>query len=152
MRFFTNVETIEELKKEFRKQAFIHHPDKGGDVDTMKLLNKEYEIMFSKLQKTSTNKADHTVLMDDFREIIEKIIMLDIEIEICGSWIWVSGDTKPVKKQLKESGLFWASKKEMWYWRPEDKKHTGKSKMSMDDIRGKYGSEKIQTKKGFVLA
>lgn len=41
--------------------------------------------------------------------------MIVIEIELVGSWIWVSGNTYPVKEQLKEAGIFWAGKKKKWY-------------------------------------
>ena len=38
-----------------------------------------------------------------------------IEIEVCGSWVWVSGDTKPHKERLKALGFCWHSKKHCWY-------------------------------------
>jgi len=46
----------------------------------------------------------------------------DITIEICGSWIWLSGDTRKYRKQFKETGFFYTYKKKMWYWRPSDYK------------------------------
>lgn len=143
MRFFNNVNTIEELKKEYRRLAFKFHPDRGGDAETMKIINAEYDIVFAKLQKTSADKADHNAKVDEFKEIIDKIISFNVDIEICGCWIWVGGNTKPYKDQLKEAGFYWASKKTMWYWRPEESKHKGKSNMTIDDIRNKYGSEKV---------
>ena len=35
----------------------------------------------------------------------------NITIELIGSWIWVSGDTREIKEKLKEIGFKWASKK-----------------------------------------
>lgn len=145
MRFFKQVQTIEELKKEFRKLAFIHHPDCGGDPESMKQLNLEYEIMFKKLQTTSTNKKDHAALEDDFREVIDKLInIMDIEIEICGTWVWISGDTKPNAAKLKEAGFRWASKKLMWYWHSPEEKTYSRGKKTMDQIREVYGSSKVE--------
>ena len=41
MKYFTNIKTLDDLKKEFRRLAMIHHPDRGGDVETMKEINIE---------------------------------------------------------------------------------------------------------------
>ncbi len=35
----------DEIEKAYRKKAKIHHPDLGGDEDTMKALNEAYEIL-----------------------------------------------------------------------------------------------------------
>lgn len=152
MRFFNGVKNIEELKKEYRRLLFIHHPDKGGNKEDVQVLNEEYQQMFKILNNTSNREADHKAMPDDFQEIINKIINLDVEIEICGSWVWVSGNTKPLRKELNEAGFFWASKKQMWYWHSEDDKSTSHKAVSMDDIRNKYGSEKVNTNKRFAIA
>lgn len=34
-----------EIEKAYRKKAKLHHPDLGGDEDTMKALNEAYEIL-----------------------------------------------------------------------------------------------------------
>ena len=46
MKYFTNCRTLDELKKEFRRLAMLHHPDHGGDVETMKAINNEYDAVF----------------------------------------------------------------------------------------------------------
>ena len=35
-----------------------------------------------------------------------------------GCWIWISGNTKPVKQELKKIGLRYAWDKKEWYWKP----------------------------------
>ncbi|MBX4267159.1 molecular chaperone DnaJ [Clostridium estertheticum] len=155
MRFFKNVETIEELKKEYKRLLFIHHPDLGGKLEDVQILNNDYEIKFKELVTTSTNEKDHQAMQDDYKEMINKIIILNmnVNIEICGSWIWVSGDTKQFKKELKEAGFWWASKKIMWYWHPADEISKNRKGKSMAEIRNKYGSEKVNTnKKRYIMA
>jgi hypothetical protein len=147
MKFFNNVTTIEELKKEYRRLLFIHHPDKGGNIEDVKVLNLEYEEMFKILNVTSKNNADHEAMPDDFKEVINKIINLNVDIEICGSWIWVSGNTKEFKSELNEAGFWWANKKQMWYWHPEDEVSKSRKSKSIDEIREKYGSEKVSSSK-----
>lgn len=50
MKYFTNCKNLEELKKEFRRLAMIHHPDRGGGGEAMKAINNEYDIMFPVLK------------------------------------------------------------------------------------------------------
>ncbi|MGR9635292.1 hypothetical protein ACU82A_30375 [Bacillus cereus] len=51
--------------------------------------------MFERLNK-GTEKAD------TFQNIIDSISKYDdIEIEIIGVWIWITGNTYPIKKRIK---------------------------------------------------
>lgn len=54
--YFINCHTLDELKKEFRRLCLIHHPDRGGDNDTMAAINAEYETLFPVL-KLAYNKT-----------------------------------------------------------------------------------------------
>ncbi len=143
--FFYTCKTVDELKKEYRNLAKKYHPDISGTdtTDTMKAINAEYEKLFKQFNAAEGNKHK---LDDGFREVIDRIINLDgIEIELCFKWLWVSGDTKPVKEILKAAGFKWAVKKMMWYWHPAEYScfNNGKSK-PMDYIRRAYGSEIIK--------
>lgn len=154
-KYFKNTNSIEDLKKQYRKLAMIYRPDVSKEENAeaiMKKINNEYEQLFVYISAHQTDKQRETAqkqghaMNDGYREFINKIIHIpDVEIEICGSWIWISGETKPYKDIIKNAGAFWASKKTMWYWRPQEYKQTfNKKSMSMDYIREKYGSEKIQ--------
>lgn len=57
MKYFTNIKTLDDLKKEFRRLAMIHHPDRGGDVETMKEINNEYDMMFPVLKLKHNQSA-----------------------------------------------------------------------------------------------
>ena len=153
MKYFATCATLEDLRKVYRRLAVQFHPDLGGDTETMQQINAEYDNAFEALKNRHNTQAAATgsrvihEAPEKFRQVIEKIITIPgIEIELCGSWVWISGDTKSCKGQLKAAGCFWASKKKMWYWRaPEDAVHT-RSHKSMDEIRMKYGSEVIATR------
>lgn len=43
MRYFADIETLAELKKEFRKLALVNHPDHGGDARVMRDIICEYQ-------------------------------------------------------------------------------------------------------------
>ena len=145
MRYFENVSSIEELKQEYKKLVKRYHPDLNRDMDTtdiMKAVNAEYEAMFSKLSKDGSSEV-----AADFMDILNIVINLEgLDIEICGSWVWVSGDTYKHKDGLKAAGFKWASKKKMWYWHPEDAACKSNGKKSIEDIRNKYGSQKVASK------
>ena len=49
-RFFKNVKTIEELKRQYKTLAFEHHPDKGGNVEDMQYINAEYDEIYSRVK------------------------------------------------------------------------------------------------------
>ena len=50
MKYFTECKNLDELKKEFRRLAMLHHPDRGGDAEIMKLINAEYDAVFPALK------------------------------------------------------------------------------------------------------
>jgi len=78
---------------------------------------------------------------------LNSIIDLEgIEIEICGAWVWVSGETYPHKAIFKEANFKYAGKKKRWYFRPDDWESKARGNFSMDDIRNKYGSDKPKRK------
>lgn len=149
MKYFTDITTLDELKKEYRRLSLINHPDVGGDLETMKSINADHDTKFESLKKQHNETADEyhqtTETAEEFRDILEKIANLEgLDIELCGSWLWISGNTKEHKEVLKASGCGWSNNKKMWYWRhPEDGRKHRKGSKSIDDIRVKYGSEKI---------
>lgn len=158
-KFFSACKTLQELKTTFRELVKLHHPDKiTGNLETMKALNLEYELAFEYIKIHPINDQEkkssfYANVNDGFRETLEKIIFIPkIEIEICGSWLWVNGETKPVKDILKNAGLYWAQNKKAWYFKPSDYKGRKHKAFSMEDIRGKYGSETVEKKERVNVA
>ena len=60
LKHFSNPKTLEELKKQYRELAHKHHPDAGGDVETMKAVNGEYGALFQKLKDVHQTKDGET--------------------------------------------------------------------------------------------
>ena len=152
--FFT-ASNLNELKSQYRKLAFSLHPDTGGDAKTFSNMKSEYEMLFKTLKdKAYEADPEHNEkwasdLDDGYMKIIDLLVHLaDINIELCGGWLWLTGDTKSVKDQLKACGCYWAHQKKMWYWRPSDYncRHNRRAH-SMEYIRGKYGSQKVKSVK-----
>ena len=40
--FFAGIETMEDLKKQYKRLALLHHPDRGGNEEVMKKINSAY--------------------------------------------------------------------------------------------------------------
>ena len=137
---FKEVSGINEAKKVFKRLAKILHPDVGGSDEEFKILNSVYtELIEHKIFFSSGVKIDI-----ELEKIISLILHFEnITIELVGSWIWVSGDTKEVKDKLKELGFKWASKKKMWYFGELKGKNMGNTK-SMNEIKNKYGSSTMK--------
>lgn len=55
-KYFESCKTLDELKKEFRRLALLHHPDVGGDTATMQAINAEFDRLFP-LYKLRANQA-----------------------------------------------------------------------------------------------
>lgn len=142
MNYFKNVTDLDNLKKQFRDLCKKHHPDLGGDIETMKAINNEYtELLNNPGAFNDFDFENSSVEIEEqHRNIIEQTIIYEgLIVEICGRWIWFTGETRKYKEQLKALGCFFASKKVAWYWRPEDEKRKGGKPVPLDQIRSKYG-------------
>lgn len=151
--YFKNPQTVDELKQQYKELVKKFHPDLNRKQDTtakMQQIVAEYTQLFENLSnkrrsqdgKIYNKNTDETAA--DFVEVINLIIGLpDIEIEIIGSWLWVTGNTKSVKEQLKAAGMRWSKSKSAWYWH-KDPWHGGYSKSTLSDLRAKYGSQDIE--------
>lgn len=146
--FFNGLNTKEEIKAKFKELALKFHPDRGGNNKLMAELNKQYQQAL----KDVKNCIDENSLDDGFMEVLDKIAGLNLDIELCGQWLWIGGNTKQYKEVLKQSCCFWASKKKLWYWRPDEAVVYNRKAKTMAEIRTKYGSKKvsIQSKKLLV--
>lgn len=148
MKWFASCKNMEELKKLYKELVLKNHPDRGGDNATMAQINAEYDKVFVEMQKVSTNKTEQNEKVNEYRDIINQLLNLSgIQIEICGAWLWISGNTKPHKETFKKLKCMWSSKKAMWYWRPEEAscRHRGRGQ-DMEQIRAKYGSTVLVAK------
>lgn len=155
MKWFKNINNLDELKKAYRRLAMQHHPDMGGDLETMKEINNEHDELFELLKAEQNRRADadttgrtyHTTeTASEFRAIIDYLLRLDgLEVELCGSWLWIGGNTKAHKEQLKAAGCRWSNNKKLWYWHhKEDGSRWHRGSKSINQIRSKYGSQRFR--------
>ena len=154
--YFQHLHTVGQVKSEYRRLAKLHHPDLGGDTATMQQINAEYHARLESLHgqtNLGTDGREHTYYYhrDVEQEVMDKISELlalrlpNVTIELVGTWVWVYGDTRPVKDQLKAAGCWWHSKRRKWYWRRPTSYRREYSGLSFDALRGCYGSRVFES-------
>ena len=147
-RFFTNCRNLSELKAEYRRLAMENHPDRGGDTATMQAINAEYDRLAGILPAVNmdgeTYEPTHREEPSAFRDAVMAAINLDgVALEVCGCWLWATGDTKTHAETLKAAGYKFSAGKRAWYWNGNSHKRRGHG-WSMDEIRGRYGSVRLE--------
>jgi hypothetical protein len=153
--YFSHCKTVEEIKSEYRRLAMLHHPDRGGSTATMQAINAEYTAALKACHGQTSVGSDgkeHTYKYNEQteREVMDALskilhIKMDADVYLIGLWIWIQGDTKPVKESLKELGCMWHSERKCWYWRPKELKNWGHSKGDLSYLAYKYGAQGFKT-------
>lgn len=166
---FEHIHNFTDLRKAYREAARKAHPDMGGSTEAMQKVNADFEAATKRIERTGERFEDDTrraaqsaaegaesttesrttaADMEAFADILQKLFGLDgLEIELCGSWLWISGNTRIWKEQLKEYGCKWSKNKAAWYWYSGEYHKRSKRKFSMDEIREMHGSETIKSRK-----
>ena len=154
-----NPATYEAVKTAYRKACSKYHPDRNpAGTEMMKAVNvadqtlvehfeNVDEIHNNGTEKTAsyTGEKDFYDYGDKLNEALNSIINLDgLKIEVCGAWVWVTGETKAHKDILKTNGFYYASKKQAWYFRPVEFKSSNRKEFTLDQIRDKYGSSRAK--------
>ena len=149
-RWFRGISKIEELRKRYRELLKQYHPDNGGNEETMKEINLEYDRVFADLSRFSSNSGQCTgeeqkAENEAFKTILNQIININTDIEIIGSWVWIHGGYE-YRELLKSIGFKFAPKKKCWCWHFGDYRRRSKREISLEEIRQKYGSQKVNSK------
>lgn len=154
--YFGSATTLEDVKQLYKKLARDLHPDCNPGRDTtaeFQEMSRQYEEAYNRLKNTHRNADGETYQKEttqtaaEYADIINQLLHIPgLMIELCGSWLWVTGNTKDAKEQLKALHFNYSRKKQAWYYHSEPYRKHGKSEKSMQDIRNMYGSEKFATR------
>ena len=157
MKYFNNINTIEELKNAYKKLVMQLHPDLNKDKDTttqFQDMQNEYEKLFNEvknLHKTQngeiyTKATDEDI--NEFRDLLNIVIKYtDCTIDIIGNWIWICGETKSHKEDLKELGFKWAKNKCAWYYHKETYVKKSKKNYSMQELQNMFKTVRVESVK-----
>lgn len=151
---FASIDTMDALKKAYRRLAVKYHPDcPGGSEAAMKALNNAYDEAVARIACTERRAASSGAREYDaaataseataWRDTLLALLKLaGLEIELCGRWLWITGDTYQHRAALKALGCRWSGTKKAWYWHaPDDGGAHSRRRVDMATIRAKYGSQ-----------
>lgn len=150
-KWFTEIKTVEQLRKKYRELLKKFHPDNdGGSVEITQEINAEYDRLFAILGRESKADGESTAYDDEaeneaFKAVINDIIHINADIEIIGSWVWVHGGYE-YRELLKSVGFKFAPRKKCWCWHFGEYRKYHKHEASLDEIRNKYGSRTVSRK------
>jgi len=142
MIYFEGISTLDDLKRRYHALCKELHPDVGGSDEAMKALNAEYAQLLKQLNDCSP-EAEASELL--YRDKIAAVAHLEgLELEIIGTWLWVTGNTYAHRETLKSAGFSFAPVKKVWFYRASEyRTRTRSESHDMEDIRSKYGATKI---------
>jgi hypothetical protein len=145
--------TPETIKAIYRELAFLYHPDRnnGTTSEIMQMINDFFDEQMKRIDgaqcmNRSTNKSYtykyNAADVSAFRNILNELYKLaGLTIELCGSWLWIDGNTYENRARLKDLGCHYSPVKKLWNW------HYGKvfckSHVPMHIIRERYGSQNL---------
>ena len=136
-----------ETKAAYRKMSLQYHPDIcAGGEHMQKMINNAYEVL--KDFQGSIGSGQSSELSQVMADTLSALVHIEgLDLEICGSWLWVGGNTYPNRSALTAAGLRFSGSKKRFYLNP-DKKSGGKKKWygksrTMDQIRQAHGSRKV---------
>ena len=167
-KWFKGYNTAEEVKKRYRDLCKMYHPDlhPGEEFEAfMKEINAEYDSVWEQAKNTHTadpnagytrekaSSVEFEHKPEFIRKVISKLVCCEgLQIDIVGTWIWVMGQTFTYKQTLKDLGFKWSSTKKAWYLKPDDSPAARYKKMSLEEIKTKYGCESFVTDSVLKLA
>lgn len=152
--FSLPIRNQEELRKQYRNLSKKYHPDLNQDTDTTRIMQKvnlEYDYLLDQVLSgkdfSEEERAEEIRIDEALRDIIDQVVIIPgITIEIIGSWIWITGNTYPVRNALKEIGFFFSKNKTAWYYHAEPYRKRSKKRFSLDDLRRMFDSVSIDGK------
>lgn len=153
--------TPEAAASVYKRLIFTLHPDHNPSPDATRQtqdLNSEYASLLAEFaysgeygrqqkahaegKRTAADYHDLRGVTDELRSKIEAVLNLggNLVVELCGLWVWVTGETKPYKEQLGKNGLGfkWSPNKEAWYFAGVPT--FNRKRHSLDEIRNMHGS------------
>lgn len=147
LKYFKGVNTIEELKKVYKELAKQLHPDLGGNKEEFQSMNNEYDKLLESLKANKKANTKDNKDNDNFKDIINELIKYnELTIEIIGSWLWVSGNTYPLRDSIKKLGMLWSKGRKKWYYTADTiGANTHYKKKTYDELKNSYGYTKIKS-------
>jgi hypothetical protein len=151
--YFAGLTTVVDIKARYRQLAKEYHPDLNHDRDTtriMQVINAQYHEALDRQNGRSQmgddgqartyryNQETEQAIMDKIAELLA-LDLPDCEVWLIGYWIWVRGETYPVRELLGDADMKWHGKRRAWYWKPYPGRSSYNPKVNLDGLASQYG-------------
>ncbi|MCE5345395.1 MAG: ELKS/Rab6-interacting/CAST family protein [Bacteroidales bacterium] len=139
---FFGCTSIDEVQLRFDELSNVFN-----DQDEMlKAIKEEYSTLMSVLHDSKPvyeAVKERATVSDKIKELQEKVNPEGLSLEICGTWLWVTGKTYQVKNILKELGFRYSANKLSWYYRQSNHRSANQKPVPLAMIREKYGTNVV---------
>lgn len=150
-KYFNDCSTAEEGKKLYHTLAKRYHSDNGGNDQILREINDEFRAWW-KIYKNVHTAADGTTYKKETAETAEEFIEIlsklsrhqGLKVDLCGSWLWISGATFGIRDQLASYGCHWSRGHRKWFWCADVKKKSGRGHYSEDEITMMHGRKEVK--------
>ncbi len=152
-KYFNGLTAMDEIRAAYKLLVEAHHPnmnapeDREANTTLMQEINGAYALAMAEADKVENPERAASFYKDNadvaarLAAAIEFAVGLpNVEVELCGQWLWLGGDTRAVKEDLKANGFRWSHNKVQWYFAGV-RSFNRKRSFSKDDIRARYGSK-----------
>jgi hypothetical protein len=132
--FRNQEEMLKDLREEFSALMKVLRVVRSNEVVKEKATVSEKTVEAVKEKATVSEKIT---------ELQEKIDPAGLSLEICGTWLWVTGKTFQVKDILKELGFRYSANKLAWYYRQAENLSGNQEPLPIEKIRELYGASLV---------
>ena len=157
MTFFTPADlgSFEGMRAAYRRLVMEFHPDKHHAneaekwTELFKALQNEYDEVLQGIsgeayETERTSYAKEKTIQEKLEELMR---IPGIVIDLCGCWLWITGDTFNAKDTLKALGFKWSKSKKSWCWglTMTDRKKQRAKYSKLEDVYNAFGRESFKS-------
>jgi hypothetical protein len=149
---YADIPSLEDINRDYRRLAAKFHPDRNpAGLTIMQAVNEARDCLVQAIESGLTMQQPKEATTENFDDtlyaaIVAVINLEGVILELCGVWLWLTGNTKEHKEAIKLAGYKWSSTKSAWYFRAEEYRSFNRKKHSLDEIRGKHGSAIVRAR------
>ena len=161
--YFQNCSTVAEVKAEYRRLAFLNHPDfhkteSARYTPIMQAINSAYhDALLGRDNEVSmgTDNKEHAYRYNEKTEqgiidAVARLIRMElpgiIRVTIVGIFIWIEGVTredKAIHAQLREGKFRYHGQRKVWHWKPQGYHARYNRRATLGDIKYAHGAQEL---------
>ena len=141
--YLKDCDSLDDVKIKYKGYIERYLPRSGhrGNRRIARAVEKEYEY-YRKLPSYEEVRSEIRLDFTNFQFLIKELIKMDLDIEMCGKWLFATGPTGLYAKDLLELGFRFSAAIGRWCYHPIGFDAPSLEGMNMEYIRKTFGSDK----------